>query len=450
MARLAIFLAFAVATAGVPARADATSPKLRDGHGINVLSTETLDARQLAVHVSTSALQHPVDIRVLLPDGYDGTERRYPVLYLFHGTSGRASDWVSFGRAVETTAGLPLIVVMPDAGFDGDGGGWFADWWNGGAGGPPKWETFHVEQMIPWVDANLRTIATRDGRAVAGLSQGGFGALSYAARHPELFTSVASFSGGCVIDRDPQAIAISTLIIEYTTTTLSGVADPDAIFGPRATEELNWQAHDPGTLVTNLRGMQIALWTGDGNPGPLDPPGPVDPGASSIETITFGATQLFDGYLNEVGIRHAYHYYGPGTHTFPYWARDLEEYVPTMMRRFRHAPRRPRSIEYRSTDDDFEQWGWEVGLRRADPGFTDLGHARARGFDLTGSGDATVRTPAVYRPGIRVRMTVRGATGTSTKEETVGGSRRLRIMVPLGDGATPGTTRVRLHSLGAP
>jgi hypothetical protein len=62
------------------------------------------------------------------------------------------------------------------------------------------------------------------------------------------------------------------------------------MFGPRATAELNWQAHDPATLVTNLRGMKISLWTGNGDPGPLDH-GPPDPGASAIEDH-FPATRL--------------------------------------------------------------------------------------------------------------------------------------------------------------
>src|SRR6185436_13268287 len=371
--------------------AGAAAPaELHDGFGIHVDATETLDARQLGVRVSTAALQHPVDVRILLPDGYDANpQRRYPVLYLFHGTSGRASDWVLAGNAVETTAGLPLIVVMPDAGFDGDGGGWFADWFNGGAGGAPMWETYHVTQLIPWVDDNLRTIAARHGRAVAGLSQGGFGALSYAARHPELFTSVASFSGGCVIDRDPQAITISTAIIQYTTTVLSGVADPDAIFGPRATQELNWQAHYPGTLVGNVRGMQIALWTGDGTPGELDPD-PIDPSAAAIEQITFAATQLFHGYLREVRIPHAYHYYGGGTHIFPYWARDLEEYVGPLMRRFRHPVRDPGVVSFLSAADRWEQWGWTVELDRPEPAFSRLESARRTGFVLTGTGNAHV------------------------------------------------------------
>ena len=175
---------------GTVASIEAQPPlELADGYGIHVDAVEQLDARQLHVQVSTAALQHAVDIRILVPADYADTDRSYPVLYLFHGTSGRASDWVNFGDAEQTTAGLPLIVVMPDAGFNGDGGGWFANWFNGGAGGQPMWETFHIDQLLPWVDANFRTVANRDGRAVAGLSQGGFGSLSYACL---LYTSDAA------------------------------------------------------------------------------------------------------------------------------------------------------------------------------------------------------------------------------------------------------------------
>ena len=55
----------------------------------------------------------------------------------------------------------------------------------------PKLETFTIEQLIPWVDGHYRAAARRRGRAVAGLSMGGFGAMSYAARHPDLFASAA-------------------------------------------------------------------------------------------------------------------------------------------------------------------------------------------------------------------------------------------------------------------
>lgn len=139
-------------------------------------STSSLPGRSTTgstnVQVLSSALGRVVDVRVLLPTGYTQHPNvRYPVLYLFHGTSGRASDWVDQGNAEATTANRPLIVVMPDAGFNGDGGGWFTDWFDTSTAlGPSKWETFHIGRLVPWVDASLRTVAKRDGRAIAGLS----------------------------------------------------------------------------------------------------------------------------------------------------------------------------------------------------------------------------------------------------------------------------------------
>jgi S-formylglutathione hydrolase FrmB len=50
-------------------------------------------------------------------------------------------------------------------------------------------------ELVPWIDATYRTIAARRGRAIAGVSMGGYGALSYAARHPDTFAAAASFSG---------------------------------------------------------------------------------------------------------------------------------------------------------------------------------------------------------------------------------------------------------------
>ena len=219
-------------------------PAFGDSAGIHVVSTERLDPRLYSVRVSSGALGRAVDVRVLLPAGYaDQPATRYPVLYLFHGTSGRASDWTTLGDAERTTAGLPLIVVMPDAGFDGDGGGYFTDWYNDGAGGPPRWETFHIDQVLPWIDHTLRTVAERRGRAIYGLSQGGFGSMSYAARHPDLFVAAGAYSGAVDTAADPEAIALMTPIVIGTTFGLDG-KPPDSIFGPRLTEELNWRAHD--------------------------------------------------------------------------------------------------------------------------------------------------------------------------------------------------------------
>jgi S-formylglutathione hydrolase FrmB len=421
-------------------RAAAVPVAFADAAGIHVEAVTPITARQVNVRVDTAALGRAVDVRILLPAEYAEATAAYPVLYLFHGTSGRASDWVQAGGAEASTAGLPVIVVMPDCGFDGDGGGWFSDWFNGGAFGTPMWETFHIRQLIPWIDANLRTIASGSGRAVAGLSQGGFGSLSYAARHPDLFTSVAAFSGACEIDRDPEAISTSTLIIQITTAVFSG-KDPNAIFGPRDQYPLNWSAHDPATLVTNLRGLDIHLWTGDGRQGPFDP-GPPDAPLDDIEVITFGATSLFHGHLEEARIPHAYNYYGAGTHSWPYWARDLGEYLPLLMARFAAPPAPPRAISYTSADDRWEHYGWRVALQRDARDFSALRHASRRGFALTGTGVAAVTTPSFFTPGapLRVRMRGRGVRVASTLRADADG--RLQLAVPLSSSARPYTTRV--------
>ncbi len=182
-------------------------------------------------------------MRILLPADYAShPHRRYPVLYLLHGTSGGASDWTTVGGAEATTAGRELIVVMPDIALPDTGGGWCTNWVNGGAYGAPEWETFHIDELIPWVDRNLRTVANRRGRAIAGLSQGGFCAMSYAARHPDLFGTALSFSGAPDIAFDAAGDhAPSTAIINVTEAALDNVP-ANSMFGSANTDEINWAA----------------------------------------------------------------------------------------------------------------------------------------------------------------------------------------------------------------
>jgi len=177
--------------------ASTAAPQFASTDGLQVLDVQTIDARSYDVSVLSGNLGRPVHIRVLLPVHYaDNPDAHFPVLYLFHGTSGRASDWMTAGDAENTTAPYDVITVMPECGFDGDGGFWFTDWVDKTTShGPSQFESYLIDQLVPWVDDNLRTIPAREGRAVAGLSQGGYGAAEMAARHPDLFTVMASFSG---------------------------------------------------------------------------------------------------------------------------------------------------------------------------------------------------------------------------------------------------------------
>lgn len=435
---LAITLAVAATSTGLAAPARAAGPAVRftDSGGIHVVGVRRVDDRQYALRVSTAALGRAVDVRVLLPTGYDRRPgAHFPVLYLFHGTSGRASDWVDRGDAERTTAGRPLITVMPDAGFDGNGGGWFTDWADPRTRlGPSRWETFHVAQLIPWIDRNLRTVPRREGRAVAGLSQGGFGAMSYAARHPALFVSAASFSGAPDIAYDPVVSAGATGVVSYIAAFDNGV-HPDAIFGSRLADAANWRGHDPATLAPNLRGMRLALSAGSGAPGPLDPAVP-NPAAIGIEALAHASTASFHRRLDALEIPSSYDDRALGTHSFPYWARDLRRHIGPLMRTFASPPRPPAKTSYRSVDPAWTQWGWTVSIKRPEARrFSALTGASATGFALRAAGTATVTTPAFYRPGARVAVGVTRGRTHKVIRTAAGPSGRLTVTLPPARGA---------------
>jgi diacylglycerol O-acyltransferase/trehalose O-mycolyltransferase len=287
-------------------RAGGGAPKPKRDTGIAVVGERSLDARLQEWTLRTSALDGPTRVRILLPAGYAAhPERRYPVLYLLHGRNGTFRDWTRYGAAERTTARSGLIVVMPDAGRVAE----YTDWYRDGAAVRPRWETYHVGQLVPWVDARFRTIAARRGRAIAGLSMGGFGALSYAARHPRTFAAAASFSGALEI----------------------GSADA---WGPRDRDAVRWRAHVPLSLAARLRSLAlVVLRTGDGRPGPLDRGGArAECPACVVERLVHPMNVRLHDRLRRLGIRHVWDDYGPGTHDWPYWRRDLRETLPELTR----------------------------------------------------------------------------------------------------------------------
>jgi S-formylglutathione hydrolase FrmB len=253
----------------------------RPSTGIVVVAERRLDPRMSEWTLRSAALGAPTRVRVLVPAGYAAhPDRRYPVLYLLHGRNGAFSDWTRYGGAERATARTGLIVVMPDGGRAATYSG-------------RRWEAYHARQLVRWVDTRFRTIAARRGRAIAGLSMGGFGALSYAARTPATYVAAASFSG---------ALELSS---------------------PR-----------PIDLAARLRSLALVeLRTGDGAPGPLDARGTKRGcGACEIERFLHPSNVRMHERLRALGIRHVWDDYGPGTHDWPYWRRDLRETLPDLMR----------------------------------------------------------------------------------------------------------------------
>ena len=419
-----IFLLVWALQAG-PALAAHRKPSFASSDGLQVASVQRLDQRLFEVTVTTSALPGPAKVRILLPAGYEAEpKRRYPVIYLFHGTSGGAADWTEKGEAEQTTEGLPVIVVMPDIGLNDDGGGYCTNWVSGTYG----WETFHIDQLLPWVQTNLRTIATRDGRAIAGLSQGGFCSLSYAARHPDLFQTALAYSGVPDIAYNATDIAGMTPIAAATETALDG-EPPNSMFGSRASDEINWADHDPTTLAENLRGMNLSEYFGNGEPGPGETP---EPAAMSIEALVHEDNIHFHERLTELGIPSLYDPYGAGTHSWPYWARDLKWSVGSIMEDFANPAPAPEKVTYTIADAQYSVYGWSVAMHRTAEEFSTLQEADANGFALSGSGSASVLTPPDYRRGKSYLVTMSGHEGTSSETVAADSERRLALEVPLG------------------
>ncbi len=271
-----------------------------------------------------------------------------------------------------------MIIVSPDIAINGDGGGWCTDWFNTNTTqtrGVRDWETFHIDELLPWIDHNLRTRASRSGRAVAGLSQGGFCSISYPARYPDLFGIAVAYSGAPDIAYDPLAIGPSTSIINYTETVFDHVP-ANSMFGPRATEEVNWANHDPATLAANLRNTKLFLYAGNGQPGPLGGPGCASGFAQGIESLVGQDTTAFHNRLVALGIPSVYNAYGPGTHCFAYWARDLKQNIRPIAYDFAHPSPPPRKVTYTIADPTYAIYGWHVAIHRTAAEFK---HAQERG-----------------------------------------------------------------------
>src|SRR3954454_21925375 len=195
--RRCALLVFALLLVGSPpALADA--PGLVSGNGITVSATRWITSRTLEADISTAkvsanAVNGPHRVRITFPaDYFQRPTTRFPALYLLHGgAGGNSAQWTTGGGDEEhITAGSELITVMPDGGKVG----WFTNWVDQSQGAQ-AWADFYLNQLLPWVDANIRTIAAKGGRAIAGLSMGGFGAVRFAQDQPGSFAYVASFSG---------------------------------------------------------------------------------------------------------------------------------------------------------------------------------------------------------------------------------------------------------------
>lgn len=127
---------------------------------------------------------------VYLPDAYQDDENvRLPVLYLLHGSFSSAEFWTEgvgvatkLDQLIHEGAIPPALVVMPNAN----------SWWVDGLN--EKAETAFIEELLPHIEQRWRGSSARQDRLLAGVSAGGFGAVNFAMKFPDLLAAGAAMS----------------------------------------------------------------------------------------------------------------------------------------------------------------------------------------------------------------------------------------------------------------
>ena len=287
------------------------------GVGVAPAAAATVDA-QVPLPAGVAVPNNRV--RVLLPEGYDASGcTRYPVLYLLHGVGDHWDDWSTKSDLVSFVKSLPLIVVTPDGGSTPNAG-WYSDW----ADGSRQYEKFHVDTLIPWVDANFRTLGAGH-RLIAGFSMGGFGAMSYAARHPGMFQAVGAFSG--ILDTMYAFPASGP----FFATLHTYLGTPDArVWGDQVQNEAVWRAHNPTDLAAGLRGTSVFLYAGEGAPLGAAGDNAQKPTNYVTENFVFQTNLSFEAALRRAGVPFTDDFHA-GYHDWPYFEAGLHWALPQML-----------------------------------------------------------------------------------------------------------------------
>lgn len=142
------------------------------------------------IQVFSASMKKNIKTCVIVPDSYKKSKIKFPVVYLLHGYSGNYATWVkSFKEVGQQVDKYDFIVI----GVDGNYSSWY---FNSPIDPTSKYETYIIDELVPFIDKKYKTIASREGRAISGLSMGGQGALFLSFKHQEVFGAAGSMSGG--------------------------------------------------------------------------------------------------------------------------------------------------------------------------------------------------------------------------------------------------------------
>jgi enterochelin esterase-like enzyme len=207
------------------------------------LITETVPSRVTAVEMWA---------HVFLPPCYSPA-RKYPVLYLIHGTEFEFGGWVRTGvpRVADIRMSLGtlprFIVVMPSADMRAGDAGKYS-WSNSG---PDSYGGFIVDELIPYIDGRYSTLATREGRAIGGISRGGYWSIQIAVSNPDKFSTLGAHS---------PSITTKLVGVPEDFSMLSYAVDMQQLAQMRIwmdAGDADWARYDIGKFATDLRAQGI-------------------------------------------------------------------------------------------------------------------------------------------------------------------------------------------------
>jgi S-formylglutathione hydrolase FrmB len=231
---------------------------------------------------------------IAFPSGYEKGESRYPVVYLLHGGSGAFSDWhqkvTEKGIVNQLAEEHKVLIVTP-------GVGPASYYYDSPLLDSVRYETYMIQELIPFIDKNYRTLAQKESRAITGLSMGGHGAITLAAKHPTLFIAAGSMSGVMNIDTDLWKVGedFRSLRKKGQIEMLGAINYQGPLFNP----------YTAVGLVDQLKNQKISLI--------------IDCG---VDDFLIETNRQMHSLLMEKKVAHVY-IERPGAHTWNYWTEAL-------------------------------------------------------------------------------------------------------------------------------
>ena len=358
-----------------------------------------------------------------LPPGYADSDRRYPVVYLLDVMNEAATppctteECARLAPFLQRARAQGVILVLP---FGAGGVNGHVNW-RRDPDGSRQYETVLIERLLPTIDTTYRTIPDRGHRTIAGVSSGGYGATALAARHPDVFSAVAAFSGP-LDPLDPGVMPVQVLSGAQSGTLFSVWGDPVA-------DEVWWRGASPLELAPNLATLSVFHSSGTGIACSTDEANPArtSPVLINTERSVHDTNEAFDRRLDELQIEHVYRE-RCGTHNgwvFGHWAADFAAWLDGLAL----GRSEPASFDHRRVDAAFSVFDWSVS---ADPGrapeFLELTDVSRSGLSVTGSGSTGFVTPRLFAP--KQRVCLRGASEGG--DVRAGRDGRLAFTVDLG------------------